>query len=161
MTIQEASETVRGSDYYHEALTMALGILAERLCVLPAADRDDLYALLRELPNAESSEERESFLVTMREILAPSPLRMQRMDQTGDFRPGLRLRQWIDEVGAKIKSLREQAGLSQVELAEKSGLPKNHVSRIEGGTHSPTRRTLEKLAGALDVPLSAIDPAAG
>jgi transcriptional regulator with XRE-family HTH domain len=57
----------------------------------------------------------------------------------------------------RIKDLRVNAHLTQEELAELSGLPQSHISRLESGKHSPSRITLEKLAQALNVGVEAFD----
>jgi DNA-binding XRE family transcriptional regulator len=46
---------------------------------------------------------------------------------------------------------REELGLSQRELAKRAGISHTVVSRIEGGDYSPGRKTLDRLAEALDV----------
>ena len=50
--------------------------------------------------------------------------------------------------------------VTQEQLAAKAGLPQSHISRLEGAKHSPSRATLEKIAAALEVPLSCLDPSA-
>jgi transcriptional regulator with XRE-family HTH domain len=57
------------------------------------------------------------------------------------------------EVGATIRSIREQRGYSQRSLARRSGLSANAISRIERGESSPTVSTLHQLAAALKVPI--------
>ena len=56
-------------------------------------------------------------------------------------------------LGAGIAKLvagrREALGLSQRELAKRAGISHTVVSRIEGGEHSPSPKTLERLAEAL------------
>ncbi|BAN74257.1 MULTISPECIES: helix-turn-helix transcriptional regulator [Lacticaseibacillus] len=53
---------------------------------------------------------------------------------------------------------REEAGLTQAKLAEKSGVPKTTIVRIENGSNT-TIETLTKLANALGRPLTLrIDP---
>lgn len=44
---------------------------------------------------------------------------------------------------------REQLGLSQTELAEKTGIDQADISRIERGSGNPTEKTLTRLAEAL------------
>jgi len=56
-------------------------------------------------------------------------------------------------IGARIKVLRKQAGLTQEELAEQVGLDSRHLSRLEVGQHFPSLDSLERIAGALNVPL--------
>ncbi|MGE5585793.1 MAG: helix-turn-helix domain-containing protein [Bacillota bacterium] len=55
---------------------------------------------------------------------------------------------------SKVKTLREQLGLSQQELAKAAGVAQSSIHYIEMGRKSPTTRTLQKLAAALGVPAS-------
>ena len=48
-----------------------------------------------------------------------------------------------------ITARREALGLSQRELAKRAGISHTVISRIEGGEHSPSPKTLELLADAL------------
>ena len=48
-----------------------------------------------------------------------------------------------------VASRRETLGLSQRELAKRAGISHTVISRIEGGEHSPSPKTLERLADAL------------
>lgn len=53
-----------------------------------------------------------------------------------------------------LREVREGRGLSQVELAEKSGLAQATISDLErGDTLRPQLETISKLAKALNVPL--------
>ncbi|MGN7818767.1 helix-turn-helix domain-containing protein [Chitinophaga sp. 22536] len=52
-------------------------------------------------------------------------------------------------IGEKIKALREEEGISQVELAERTGLLKQNISRIEQGKYSTGQDILSKIATAL------------
>lgn len=54
-------------------------------------------------------------------------------------------------LGGAIRQLREKAGLSQEELADRAGLSRGWVSEIESGRKSPMWRTVEQLAAGLDV----------
>ena len=142
----------------HEALTMALSIVIERIQRLPQSDQDDLFDLVRILPNADP-EEVENCLLTIREILEQNPSRVHGMDAPSDakqFPSGLK--KWISFVSRRIASERRAAGLTQAQLAQKAGLPQSHVSRLESGKHSPSRATIEKIARALRKPVSAFDP---
>ena len=58
------------------------------------------------------------------------------------------------DLGKRIKELRELAGMTQDDLAKRSGRTQEHISRIENGRHSPNYKTLTKLAGALGVTLN-------
>jgi len=79
-------------------------------------------------------------------------------EQAAETEPGPTLQKWIDYVSDKIRAYRKTAGLTQEELAEKSGLPQSHISRLESGKHSPSRLTLEKLGAALGVSVREFDP---
>ncbi len=56
-------------------------------------------------------------------------------------------------IGARIKELRKQAGLTQEQLAERVGLDSRHLSRLEVGRHFPSLDSLERIASTLNVPL--------
>ncbi len=51
----------------------------------------------------------------------------------------------------QIKKIRAQRGLSQEELADKAGVSRQYLSRLEIGRHDPSLSTLVKLAKALKV----------
>ena len=53
-------------------------------------------------------------------------------------------------IAQSIREAREAAGLSKIQLAEKAGLSRSGIGRIESGKRSPTGETLAALAGALD-----------
>ncbi len=52
---------------------------------------------------------------------------------------------------AKLRQLRRKAALSQQELAERSGMTQETISRLERGHHAARGRTVRKLADALGV----------
>lgn len=144
-------------DISRRALSMALSILVERIQDLPEDDRVDLYELMKELPHAERDEELNSVVAAMEEILDQGSMRLEKIDLGDEGQQAAGLRKWIDFVSARIKSLRVNADFTQEELAELSGLPQSHINRLESGKHSPSRRTLEKLAKALRVGVEAFD----
>jgi transcriptional regulator with XRE-family HTH domain len=51
--------------------------------------------------------------------------------------------------GAKLKALRESAGLTQQELAARAGMHKLGVAKLEQGLREPTWATVQALAKAL------------
>ena len=55
---------------------------------------------------------------------------------------------------ARVKELRKARGLSQEQLAEMIEIEPKHVSRIEVVKSYPTLDRLERIAKALDVPMS-------
>lgn len=56
-------------------------------------------------------------------------------------------------VGVEVRTLRQAAGLSAVELATRTGLSNAMLSRIERGNVSPSLDTLSKIAVALNIPV--------
>jgi transcriptional regulator with XRE-family HTH domain len=56
-------------------------------------------------------------------------------------------------IGTRLRSLREEKGLSQGDIEKSTGLLRCYISRIENGHTIPSLETLERFAGALDVPL--------
>jgi len=55
------------------------------------------------------------------------------------------------QFGRKLKALRERRGVSQAELAERAGLSREYVNKLEAGKYDPTLGTLGCLAKALGV----------
>lgn len=53
-----------------------------------------------------------------------------------------------------IKELRKEKGLTQKQLAEKSGISEISIRKYETGERRPKIQTLKKISDALDVPLS-------
>jgi len=56
-------------------------------------------------------------------------------------------------IGARLKTLREAKNLSQDDIEKRAGLLRCYVSRVENGHIVPSLETLEKFAGALELPL--------
>jgi transcriptional regulator with XRE-family HTH domain len=56
-------------------------------------------------------------------------------------------------IGARLRALREEKGLSQGDIEKSTGLLRCYISRIENGHTIPSLETLERFAGALEVPL--------
>lgn len=57
-------------------------------------------------------------------------------------------------IGKRIRSIRRRLGLTLERLAERTGLNKGYLSRIESGEKSPSIATLLKLGSELKVPAS-------
>lgn len=127
---------------------------------LPASDANLAGAMIQDYASAKTEEDRASTIGAILEVLDQRPLDVRPFDleQSGNRPDGLQ--KWVSWVSKQIKEAREQRNFSQQELADKSGLPQSHISRIENAKHSPSRLTLEKIAKALKVPLSRFDPSA-
>ncbi|MFI5932586.1 helix-turn-helix domain-containing protein [Actinoplanes sp. NPDC051494] len=59
-------------------------------------------------------------------------------------------------LGERIAGRREELGLTQEQVAERSGVRQSDISRIERGRANPTRATLEKIAAALGAQLTLV-----
>jgi len=60
----------------------------------------------------------------------------------------------IEAVAVRLKALRERKGWTQELLAQKAGIGRSHLARLETARQDPTLSTLEKLAKALGVRVS-------
>jgi transcriptional regulator with XRE-family HTH domain len=54
-------------------------------------------------------------------------------------------------VAERIKKIRKKKGITQEQLAERAGLNRTHLYRLETGQQSMTLRTLKIIADALSV----------
>ena len=59
-------------------------------------------------------------------------------------------------IGERIRMIRKERGITQAALAKKLGISPVNISQIENGSRNPTVSTLQEIADALDVSLSAI-----
>lgn len=56
-----------------------------------------------------------------------------------------------ERVAARVRALRTKCGVSQDALAERTGLNRLTITRLEAAAHPPNVETLEKIARALRV----------
>lgn len=56
------------------------------------------------------------------------------------------------KIGSNIKELRESLGLSQNDLASRTGCSFSQISKYERGLNVPRGETIERIAAALKVP---------
>jgi len=59
--------------------------------------------------------------------------------------------EYLKKFGKNLKNIRSLKGLSQEELAERSGLHRTYISFLERGQRNPTLTTIYKLASVLDI----------
>ncbi len=59
----------------------------------------------------------------------------------------------LDQIGIRILKRRQALGLSQDELAERMGITRPNIGRIERGQQNVTVRTMCRLAEALETTL--------
>ena len=60
------------------------------------------------------------------------------------------------QVAAAVRELRHVRNLSQRQLAARMGVPRTYISKIENGKAMPTLSSLDRLAKALEVDISAL-----
>ncbi|MEZ4287021.1 MAG: helix-turn-helix transcriptional regulator [Polyangiales bacterium] len=58
------------------------------------------------------------------------------------------------QVGARLRELRLAAGLTQAELARRTGIHRPNIARVEAGRHTPSLETLNRIVLAIGVPAS-------
>lgn len=54
-----------------------------------------------------------------------------------------------ERIGQRIANLRKEQGMTQAELAERTGIQRAHITRIEAGRYSVGIDLLQKIAEAL------------
>ncbi|WP_343667869.1 helix-turn-helix transcriptional regulator [Chitinophaga sp.] len=64
----------------------------------------------------------------------------------------------LKELGGKIKAIRKQRRMTQLDLEVSSGVHAGDISKIENGMKNPAATTLIKLASALEVELNEFYP---
>lgn len=57
-------------------------------------------------------------------------------------------------IGQRVRNYRTEKGLSQEKLAEMSGCHPTYIGQVERGEKNATLESIEKIASAMDVPLS-------
>lgn len=63
-----------------------------------------------------------------------------------------------ERIGQRIAALRSVAGMTQAQLADKAGMQRSHISRIEAGSLAVTLESIEAIAQALGMTVDLIDP---
>ena len=58
------------------------------------------------------------------------------------------------KMGARIRYLRNEMGLSQEKLALKAGIDRTYLAGIESGKRNATITSIEKIVNALEINLS-------
>jgi len=58
------------------------------------------------------------------------------------------------EIGARLRSVREKAGLSQRELAKRAGVTNSTISLIEQEAHSPSLASLHRILSAVPIAMA-------
>jgi DNA-binding XRE family transcriptional regulator len=157
MATTELWHSIRSMSHEEQRIALAVSVVYDRIERLSKEDRDDLFALVKELVCASTEEDRIGILGTMVEILDGGKDSVVAADLTDASAAPDRLTKWNEWVSKRIKDARSEAALTQEQLAELTGLPQSHISRIENAKHSPARATIEKIAKALGKPVEFFD----
>lgn len=62
----------------------------------------------------------------------------------------------FEQLGLRIRTIRKERGLTQIELAFRCSMEPSNLNRIEAGRTNPTVRSLTLIANGLDVKLSTL-----
>jgi DNA-binding XRE family transcriptional regulator len=135
--------------------------IQKRLRELPGDVLSDFMELLSLLRKEENDAERAEIAKTMMEIIFPQSIKKaiiadEKLAEEAAARE--RVDAYRRKVGERIRQKREEAGLTQMQLAEMTQLPQPHICRLEQGKHAPTFTTIERLATALKVSPGDLDP---
>ena len=60
------------------------------------------------------------------------------------------------QLGMRIRYLRKQKGMSQLDLSLEAEVNKNYISDLERGSRNPSILLLEKICKALDIDLATL-----
>lgn len=158
MVTKDSCEVLVNLPEEAQQFVLAMSIMTNRISTLPPADREDLFQLMTAWSKTGDEDERKGIKWAMIEILTQGQVKVKSMPMVSDQTMSAKSKSWAVHVGATIRKLREKAGLSQVQLAERAGLPQPHLSRLENAAHTATHVTLEKIAAALGVTVGDLDP---
>ena len=61
--------------------------------------------------------------------------------------------EYVKKLGDKIRSVRKEQNMTQLDLSTKAGMEENALQRIETGRTNPTFKTLLKIIGAFELSL--------
>ena len=113
----------------------------------------DCYDEISLLASGEGRSAQDDFLI--REIPAPRfdyasvPFMSESIPDQDKITPDAPARSWCALLGPEIAERRRAAGMTQQQLAEKTGIDQAAISRIESGRANPTLNTLDALVEGL------------
>ena len=84
-------------------------------------------------------------------IPTPPPVEETRTEETS---ANLANQETVENIGQRIRQLRESRGMTQSQLQSRSKVSRSYLSRIESGQMTPSLGTLEKISEALGVGLN-------
>ena len=124
---------------------------------LTPVERDDVLGLLRVRTEVLDDPHELGVIDRMiRQIVNREPLKTFPLPPATE--PAGELKEWADYVGRELRRRRTDAGMTQVQLSELTGIPQSHLSRLENAQHSANVYTLEKIAKALNIDVNELIP---
>jgi len=156
-TVNKSQDATRDHICDGNSFALAVAVIRERINRLDTEDREDLYELLPEVLS-DNEEDRVAAQITINEILDQKCFSVQPMPLPSS--PGETLDKWVAYISKRIKTLRSEKNMTQQDLSRKSGIPQPYISRLERGEHSPSAKTIRRLATALGVEPKDLDPSA-
>lgn len=88
------------------------------------------------------------------EFLVPPAAPQEALPADGQFSEKWPNRETVENIGQRIRQLRESRGMTQSQLQARSRVSRSYLSRIESGQMTPSLGTLEKISEALGVGLN-------
>lgn len=76
---------------------------------------------------------------------------LYKLRKNKEYRKLLKEEGEILDIAIEIAQTRKRKRLTQVQLAQKVGMPQSQIARIESGSHNVTIGTLNRVAGALNL----------
>jgi DNA-binding XRE family transcriptional regulator len=107
--------------------------------------------MAREHRKIERTPEQMAELKAVRERFQREKPTRKQLEASGEYGPGMPTVTYFAILGflKKMRELRESAGLSLADMADRTGMDKAFVSRLETGQGNPTIDTLARYAAAL------------
>ena len=129
---------------------------------LPLEALEDLVELLQQFKKEQDPQIRFEIIETIQEIAMPDSLLVEMRKEFELGKEDSQVREKLScyrvKVGDQIRTQRKRLGLSQEILAESAGISQSHICRLETGVHVPTFETISKIAQALSIDPSKLDP---
>lgn len=120
-------------------------ILVSALAELSDTERRGFFETLDLAATAQSIDARRECIETARELLRNDPLVIVDLEINPQDMSE-KLREYCGIVAENVKRLREQSGLSQLEVSIHTGIRQEYLERLEQGLTSPSHLVRTKLA---------------
>lgn len=143
-------------------MTLVPFSVVKLLVSLSDRKRKRVFQLLELYEKSEDEQEKEEILAVIQEVLQRPWTAMQAIpaEELEVPEEGKReLNKYFRWLGKQIRKHRKKAGLTQAELASRTGMPLYVISRLERAVYAPTYTPLRKIALALGISPEELDPA--